>query len=196
MHVQSCLTLCNPMDCSPPGSSVHGTFLAKILEQVAISYSRGSAWPRDQIHVSCVFCIGRQIVYHCTSWEAMWRKGKCDNSTCRWPPDRELLHCWRPGWGIFLGFCGWVREPSGTFSDLYHVMCGLHSSLQVWVDPREAARAHGVGCREGRRAVALRTPFVLLLLSFCGIDEFTSSALAETLGIAEGPGQNCGRGES
>ena len=42
---QSCLTLCDPRDCSPPGSSVHGIFQARILEQVAISYSRGSSDP-------------------------------------------------------------------------------------------------------------------------------------------------------
>ena len=40
---QSCLTLCDPMDCSPPGSSVHGIFQAKILKWVAISFSRGSS---------------------------------------------------------------------------------------------------------------------------------------------------------
>ena len=42
---QSCLTLCGPMDCSLPGSSVHGIFQARILEQLAISYSRGSSDP-------------------------------------------------------------------------------------------------------------------------------------------------------
>ena len=42
-----CLTLCDPMDCSPPGSSVHGIFQARILELVGISYSRGLSWPRD-----------------------------------------------------------------------------------------------------------------------------------------------------
>ena len=46
-----CLTLCHPMDCSPPGSS--GISQARILEQVAISFSRGSFRPRDQTHVSC-----------------------------------------------------------------------------------------------------------------------------------------------
>ena len=46
---QLCPTLCDPMDCSPPGSSVHGVLQAKILEWVAISSSRGSSWPRDQI---------------------------------------------------------------------------------------------------------------------------------------------------
>ena len=48
LSCQSCLTLCNPMDCSPPGSSVHGVFQARILEWVAISYSRESFWPRNQ----------------------------------------------------------------------------------------------------------------------------------------------------
>ena len=44
---QSCLTLCNPMDCNPPGSSVHGIFQARILEWAAISFSKGSSWGRD-----------------------------------------------------------------------------------------------------------------------------------------------------
>ena len=48
---QSCPTLCNPMDWSPPGSSVHGIFQVRILEQIAISYSRASSQPRDGIHV-------------------------------------------------------------------------------------------------------------------------------------------------
>ena len=52
---QSCLTLCNPMDCSLPGSSVlHGPYHARILEWVAISFSRGSSQPRDQTFVSCI----------------------------------------------------------------------------------------------------------------------------------------------
>ena len=54
---QLCPTLCDPMDCSPPGSSVHGILQARILEWVAISFSRGSSSPRDQTQVSCVSCI-------------------------------------------------------------------------------------------------------------------------------------------
>ena len=57
MHVfctQSCQTLCDPLDCSLPGSSVHGILQASILEWVVISYSRGSSWPRDQTHDSCL----------------------------------------------------------------------------------------------------------------------------------------------
>ena len=60
---QSCLTLCDPMDCSPPGSSVHGIIQARILEWVAVSSSRGPPQPRDQTHVSCVSCNGRHIFF-------------------------------------------------------------------------------------------------------------------------------------
>ena len=49
---QSCLTLCDPMDCSPPGSSVHGILQARMLEGVAIPFSRGSSPPRDWTQVS------------------------------------------------------------------------------------------------------------------------------------------------
>ena len=55
-----CLTLCNPMVYSAPGSSVHGIPQARILEWITIHFSRGSSQPRDQSHVSC---IGRQILY-------------------------------------------------------------------------------------------------------------------------------------
>ena len=51
---QSCRTLCDPMDCSPLGSSVHGIFQARILEWVAISFSRGSSRPRDWTQVSAL----------------------------------------------------------------------------------------------------------------------------------------------
>ena len=56
---QSCPTLCDPMDCSPPGSSVHGIFQARRLEWVAISSSRGSFQPRDG---TCSFCVNRQVL--------------------------------------------------------------------------------------------------------------------------------------
>ena len=53
---QSCPTLCDPMDCSLPGSSVHGIFQARVLEWVAISFSRGSSWPRDLPHRRQTLC--------------------------------------------------------------------------------------------------------------------------------------------
>ena len=61
---QSCLTLCNSMDCSPPGFSVHGILQARILEWVAMPSSRGFSQPRDQAHVCYVSCIGRQVLYY------------------------------------------------------------------------------------------------------------------------------------
>ena len=64
------LTLCVPWHCSPPGSSVHGISQVRLLEQVAISYSKGPSWPRDLTHISWVSYIGRQILYHHTTWEA------------------------------------------------------------------------------------------------------------------------------
>ena len=62
--VLSYLTVYSPIDCSPPGFSVHGIFQARILEYVAISYSRGSSRPRDWIHITCISCIGRRTLYH------------------------------------------------------------------------------------------------------------------------------------
>ena len=57
MHAQSCLTLCDPMDCSQPGSSAQGILQGRILEWVAMPSSRGSSRPRDQTHISCCPCI-------------------------------------------------------------------------------------------------------------------------------------------
>ena len=70
LHAQSCSTLCDPMDCSLSGSSVHGISQARILEWVAISYSGGSSRSRDRNCVSCSFCIGRQVLHHCATWKA------------------------------------------------------------------------------------------------------------------------------
>ena len=66
---QSCPTLCNPMDCSLPGFSVHGIFQARVLEWVAISFSRGSSWPRNRTQVSCI--AGRRFT--------LWATRKADS---------------------------------------------------------------------------------------------------------------------
>ena len=63
----SCVQLCNAMDFSLPGSSVHGILQARILEWVAIPSCRGSSPPRNRTRVSCVSCTGRQILYHCVT---------------------------------------------------------------------------------------------------------------------------------
>ena len=66
---QSCPTLCDPMDCSLPGSSLHGILQARVLEWVAISFSRGSSWPRDRTWVSRI--PGRRFNLWATR-EALW----------------------------------------------------------------------------------------------------------------------------
>ena len=69
---QSCLTLCNPMDCRPPGFSVHGILQARILQWVATPFSRGSSWPRDWTEVSGI--AGRFFTIWAT-WEAPIKGG-------------------------------------------------------------------------------------------------------------------------
>ena len=69
---QSCPTLCNPMDCSLPGFSVHGVFQARVLEWVAISFSRGSSCPRDPTQVFCI--AGRRF----TLWATKEAHSKTD----------------------------------------------------------------------------------------------------------------------
>ena len=62
--IQLCPILCGPLDYSLPVSFVLGIFQAKILEWLAIPYSKGSSRHRDPTYVSCISCDGRQILYH------------------------------------------------------------------------------------------------------------------------------------
>ena len=66
--LQSCPTLCDSVDCSLPGSSIHGIYQVKILEWVAVSSSRGSSQRRDRTRVSYISCIGRWAL----SPHALW----------------------------------------------------------------------------------------------------------------------------
>ena len=59
--LQSCPTLFDPVDYSPPGSTVHGILQTSILEWVAIPFYRGSSWPRDKTHISCVPCTVNRL---------------------------------------------------------------------------------------------------------------------------------------
>ena len=90
MHAQSlqlCLTLCNPMDCSPLGSSVHGILQARLLGWVAMPSSRGSSAPRHWTHVSYVSYVVRWVLYlwcHLGSPSIM--------GTLVQPPPQKLIH--------------------------------------------------------------------------------------------------------
>ena len=72
--LQSCLILCDPMDCSSPGFSVHEILQARIPEWVAISSSRASSWSRNRTHISCASCIGKRVLYPCTTKEVLLSK--------------------------------------------------------------------------------------------------------------------------
>ena len=61
--LQFCQTLCDPMDCSPPGSSVHGILQARIWGWASMPSSRESVWSRDRTHISHLSCTGRQVLY-------------------------------------------------------------------------------------------------------------------------------------
>ena len=106
---------CDPMDFSLPGSSVHRIFQARVLEWVVISYSKGSSWPRNWTHISC---IGRWILYHWATWEAQLRPSaaqfSCHSavSDSLWP--RESQHtrppCLSPTPGVHS-----VSRPSSRW---------------------------------------------------------------------------------
>ena len=72
--LQLCLTLCYPMDCSPPGSTVHRILQARIVEWVTIPFSRGSSWPRDWTQVSYLSCIMRLDLYHWHHLGSYWTR--------------------------------------------------------------------------------------------------------------------------
>ena len=88
---QSGATLCDPMDCSPPGSSIHGIFQARVLEWVAISFSRGSSPPRDWTQVSH---IASRCFYH-LNHEGSFPGGSVGKESACNVEDLGLI----PGWG-------------------------------------------------------------------------------------------------
>ena len=121
---------CDPMGCSSPVSSVHGTSQTKILEWVAISFSRGSSRPRDQ---SCTSCVGRGTLHH-------WAAGQAPSRLTP-QPSKHCLFAWayslvaqlvknqhrRPGFNPWVGKIPrrrerlptppfWPRESHGLYS--------------------------------------------------------------------------------
>ena len=105
---QSCPTLCNPIDCSLPVSSVHGIFQARVLEWGAIFFSRGSSQPRDQTQVS--YIVGRRF----TVWATSVRWGKCRSSL----------------WGL-----RWSLQGSAVFLLLVYVCACMLNHVWLFVIP-------------------------------------------------------------
>ena len=71
--LQSCLTLCQAMDCSPPGSSARGILQARILEWAAMPSSRGPSPPRDRLHISMSPALAGEFFTTSSTWETWGR---------------------------------------------------------------------------------------------------------------------------
>ena len=133
---QSCLSLCDPMDYSPTGSSVHGILQARILEWVAISFSRESSWSRDWTWLSCV--AGRFF----TIWGT--REAQCLNSIVYFSLSKKKSHLMRRVDSLEKTDAGrdWGQEEKGTTED---EMAGWHHRL----DGCESEWIPGVGDGQG-----------------------------------------------
>ena len=115
---QSRLTLCDPMDCHPPGSSVRGILQARILGWVASPFSMGSSQLRDRVCISCVSCIGRRILYRWATREAhgiyVAQRGLLRWPGVKNPPanagDRHKRHGFNP----WVGKVPWKMEWQPT----------------------------------------------------------------------------------
>ena len=108
---QSCLTLCDPMDCSPPGYSIHRILQARMLEWVVIPFSRGSSWPRGWTWVSCI--AGR--FFYCLSHQ----ENPCKLRRAQISPIPCSVSAERVNGGSIGGWIGgWVDEQLGSQTTL------------------------------------------------------------------------------
>ena len=123
---QLCLTLCDPMDCSPPGSSVHGILQARILEWIAICFSRGSYWLRDWTQVSCIagklFTVWatRESLRSWTGPENSWlyTNSQIYSTAIDGTSGKDAAYqCWRQGFRPWVGKIPWRRawQPTPVF---------------------------------------------------------------------------------
>ena len=118
----SCVQLC-----SLPSSSVHGISQARILEWVAISYSRKSSQPRNRTRVSC---IGRWILYYCTTWEALEDYAYYLANIPAW--DKNLSHLSSERVRMGIKRHGNQQPPKWDLEDVF-----LHSGVDSCVAPGE-----------------------------------------------------------
>ena len=110
---QSCSTLCDPVDCSLPGSSVHGIVQARILERVAISSSRGSSQARDQTPVSCI----------ASGLLTIWATG--ENPNAQKLTAKHFVLCWENK----------GSQKTTRFSVVMKKTMATHSSVLAWRIP-------------------------------------------------------------
>ena len=132
------LTLWDPMDCSPSGSSVHGISQARILEWIDISFSRGSSRPRDRNFVSCISCISRWLLRHCATWEAISLFKDNLFHVCCW-----FLHIELMGKSIIITQA-WTKLGEHT----YHLRKAYHSLRVLSCTRRCVSSTSGGNCRQ------------------------------------------------
>ena len=139
--IQLCPSHCDPRNCSPPGSSVCGISQARVLEWVAVSFSRGPSQLKDQTHVSC---LGRRILYHWATKEAKRRfwvsrsgLGRDPASWTSFQVMLMLLVCGpHPRWGWIVNSSGLVdlAMPSSLSEKL--LACGSNNCsipVKAWL---------------------------------------------------------------
>ena len=124
--LQSCLTLC-----VPPGSSVHQILQARILERVAMPFSRESSQPRDQTRVSCVSCIAGEFFAAETTREAhfllTFQQRKWSATPCSFTFQLSTSCCCFHRLSCFLCLCGCVLLFYYHFSEHTKVICEFNS---------------------------------------------------------------------
>ena len=121
-------TLCNPIDCSPPGSSVHGILQVTILERVAISLSRGQ--PRDRPSSPVSPALGRQTLCHCATWAARWLHSVAPNKTPRLTHLR-CHHCPHPPAGFCTSLLGHPDPSTTPQSEQYRLAFTQHVCFEA-----------------------------------------------------------------
>ena len=136
--------LCDPMDCRPPGSSVHGILQARILELVAIPFSRGPSWPRDWNWVSCIagrfFTVWATRIHTHTHTHTHTRL-----KVCGWRASSGMARQWRAKGAL-------VPMPPSFQPGLCQVWA---QSAQGTPGPWRAAVSHSPGRRKARSPLAL-----------------------------------------
>ena len=160
--LQSCPTLCDPVDCSPPGFSVHGILQARILEWVAMPSSGGSSWPRDGTGVSWVSCIAKGFF------------------TAEPPGKPELIYYEQPfpghqkeKWRTSCSF----RVTGSPFTSFNpHIPCERNQFLQVDIRPSLLGPCSELQSDGGRRLSRTLSVGIFQMLIWQGYEILTFSS--------------------
>ena len=151
------LTFCDPIGCSPPGSSVHGILQVRILKWIAISSSRGSSWPRDWALIFCISCIAGGFFTTGATWEAPLLGRGVVNSVFTLDPSSVFLGpeiCWV---SLSFDFC-WVQSGENECWEITNRK--RKSPAEEW---EITSREWEAGGEEGRRCCSF-TPSLPALI--------------------------------